>query len=258
MFSKLNKNITQHGLIETLKKIITYPFQLYLNQKRQKKKNKFLVLKNNIDRFTEIYKLNYWNNSESVSGSGSTLNSTKKLRSELPTLLKKFQISTVLDAPCGDFNWMNVFLKNNELKKYIGGDIVKEIIKANNELYIDESKTFIEIDLTKDILPECDLMICRDCLIHFSYEDIYNFLKNFNRSSIKYLLTTNYHPNKKIYYENRDIISGDDRLINLMSTPFNFPNSLYSIKEYDLKNFGSIHMDLFSKSQISLLKIPVN
>ena len=41
MFSKLNKNITQHGLIETLKKIITYPFQLYLNQKRQKKKINF-------------------------------------------------------------------------------------------------------------------------------------------------------------------------------------------------------------------------
>ena len=37
----------------------------------------------------------------------------------------------MLDIPCGDFLFMEQFLKNKNIK-YIGGDIVEELIKNNN------------------------------------------------------------------------------------------------------------------------------
>jgi hypothetical protein len=51
----------------------------------------------------------------------SSLEETATLRQELPRLLNAFQISTVLDLPCGDFNWIQqVPLK---VDRYIGADI---------------------------------------------------------------------------------------------------------------------------------------
>ena len=250
MIKKITNNITKYGYFETLKKIIFYPYNFYL----YKKKRNFLNLKNAKDRFTEIYKTNYWNNEESVSGPGSTIEITENLRSKLPIVLKKYNINTILDAPCGDFNWMKLFLADNKLTKYIGGDIVPEIIKKNNQLYKNNAVTFVELDIIKESLPECDLMICRDCLIHFSYKDISNFLKNFCNSPIKYLLVTNFRFKNNSHSSNRDIITGDHRVIDLMAKPFNFPSPLFSIKEKDEQNLGSVHMELFDKSQLSSIK----
>ena len=60
----------------------------------------------------------------------------------------------------------------------------------------------------------------RDCLFHLSYEDIEKFLKNLSSVEYKYLLTTTHHTDND--FENTNIISGDWRLIDLFSHPFNF------------------------------------
>jgi len=54
--------------------------------------------------FTPFYTKNLWGGDESVSGPGSSLKSTAKLRRELPKLLREIGARTLLDAPCGDFN----------------------------------------------------------------------------------------------------------------------------------------------------------
>lgn len=56
------------------------------------------------DRFTDIYYGNGWTADESVSGQGSTVENTFKLRRQLPELFDKFEIRSIFDAPCGDFN----------------------------------------------------------------------------------------------------------------------------------------------------------
>ena len=56
--------------------------------------------------FAPFYTENRWGDPESVSGPGSTLTRTSKLRSELPVFWKEIGARTLLDAPCGDFNWM--------------------------------------------------------------------------------------------------------------------------------------------------------
>lgn len=49
--------------------------------------------------FTNIYKNHLWVGSESVSGEGSGLESTKSVRRTLPELLADLQVQIMLDAP---------------------------------------------------------------------------------------------------------------------------------------------------------------
>ena len=53
--------------------------------------------------FSIIYKNNYWSSKISKSGPGSDLRNTRKIRNELPKIIKKFKINSIFDAPCGDF-----------------------------------------------------------------------------------------------------------------------------------------------------------
>lgn len=173
------------------------------------------------DKFTKIYQNNYWLSTESVSGSGSTLKYTKSLRDHLPQIVTDFRISSIFDGPCGDFHWMRQLLPDLGVD-YVGGDIVSEIIDKNNRSFRQDGVRFIQIDITSDELPKADLMICRDCLFHLSYEAIEAFKANFLRSDIKFILTAN-HINDPVRFENRDIETGDFRLIDLFAPPFDFP-----------------------------------
>ncbi len=56
--------------------------------------------------FRRIYTRNAWGSKGSVSGSGSESEFTASLRVTLPDLLRELGVRSVLDAPCGDFNWM--------------------------------------------------------------------------------------------------------------------------------------------------------
>ena len=88
------------GLLNTILKILAKPIITIRNKYLEKK-----IFSNTktSEIFTQIYKSNYWNDSESKSGTGSSLKSTENIRKELPLLLKEFKINSLLDIPCGDF-----------------------------------------------------------------------------------------------------------------------------------------------------------
>ena len=175
--------------------------------------------------FTPFYTENRWGDSESVSGPGSTLTRTSKLRQELPLLLQEIGTRTLLDAPCGDFNWM----KDTELgvAEYTGVDVIPELVKRNQQLYGNERRRFVLGDLTRDKLPRVDVILCRDCLIHFSYKHIAAALRNFKRSGSTYLLTNTYPQ----WTQNEDIRTGEFRHLNLLLSPFSFPPPVREIEE---------------------------
>jgi hypothetical protein len=131
---------------------------------------------------------------------------------------------SLLDVPCGDFSWMKLVEMDVE---YIGGDIVDELVTANQERHGDDSHRFVSLDLLRDELPRVDLVFCRDCLIHFSYRHIFRALNNIKRSGSTYLLTTTYIQRT----ENGDIPTGGWRPINLELPPFNFPPPIWLIDE---------------------------
>src|SRR5205085_11452368 len=96
--------------------------------------------------FSSIYLNNSWADPESVSGRGSTLARTEVIRRTLPLLLASVRAKSLLDAPCGDFNWMrHVDLGGVE---YIGADVVTELVARNRRRHGGKSRSFVALDLT--------------------------------------------------------------------------------------------------------------
>jgi len=200
------------------------------------------------DAFTSIFLNQSWveklSDPGTFSGPGSSIAYTENLRKELPAIIKNLSVKTFLDAPCGDFNWMPLVLKECPDLKYIGGDIVKPLIEQNKQ-YEANNISFINLDITQDSLPSADLIMCRDCLFHLSFEDIKLFLQNFLRSDIKYLLTTSHKQG-----DNHNIDSGRYRQLDLFKDPLNFPNNyLYQIEDY-IYPHPERFMYVWSKEQI--------
>jgi len=179
--------------------------------------------------FTNIYKNNSWGSKESFSGTGSTLDATKYIRNELFAILKKYEIKSMLDIPCGDFNWMKC-VDLSEID-YLGADIVKELIEKNSKE--NPEKKFVEMNLLKDDIPKFDLILCRDCLFHFSFDDIKKALCNIKKSRSKYVLTTSFNWKS---FQNIDIKTGAWRRLNLELEPINLPSPLDFIVEGSYKD----------------------
>jgi SAM-dependent methyltransferase len=172
---------------------------------------------NTEDRFTAIYEGNKWKNEESRSGDGSTLEYTRNIREEIPRLIERYELKTILDAPCGDYNWFRHVQRDKNIQ-YIGADIVRPLIAKNQEKFGDENTRFMHLDITSEKLPDADLWLCRDCLHHLSNADIYSVIDNFLDSNIRYLLTTTNSECDR----NIDIPTGHCRLLNLELPPFGF------------------------------------
>lgn len=197
------------------------------------------------DIFEKIIVDNVWkiDNIDTPCGPGSTLEYTSQLRKELPNFLLKHNIQSMLDAPCGDFLWMSKIDLPTKFK-YLGGDISETLIKHNKENYKDFE--FFLFDITTDNFPDVDLLLCRDCLIHFSFSDIDKFFNNIVNSNIKFILLTNH---KKDRYNFKDISTGDCRPVNFTKAPYNFENPVDVIND-SCENFIERDLCLWSVDAI--------
>ena len=175
--------------------------------------------------FTAIHSENAWGNSESKSGEGSEVKQARELIESLPEFLKKHQLHSLLDLPCGDFNWMEHVDYGSTT--YTGADIVENIINRNQQLYASEQRVFKKLDLTSDLLDKVDVIFIRDCLVHLSYEYIHRAFENIRRAGITYLLITSYIRSDTNY----DIVTGGWRKLNFQKAPFNFPPPIDYIDE---------------------------
>lgn len=248
---KLKIKIRHLKLFLSLNKLINFFINKLKGKRRKFYERNLFKIKSAEDKFAKIYNDNYWLGNESRSGTGSSLLSTENIRNHLPKIFNKFKIKKVFDAPCGDFYWMYHVVKHSNID-YCGADIVEDLIILNKTKYENDRIKFKKLDIRKDKLPKSDLMICRDCLFHFSFDDIYSFLKNFLSSDIKYILLT-INPIEEENFKNKDIVTGDFRLTNFFLEPFNFKkNHIYSFDDKDIKEARiSKKMYLFTKEQIS-------
>ena len=168
--------------------------------------------------FESIHDNNLWHSGESKSGFGSELDRTRSLRLLLEQWLSKHQgdIASLLDAPCGDFNWMKEvqFPKN---VRYIGGDIVRSLTNDNNRAYGSEHRSFINLDIITDPIPHADAWLCRDVLFHFPFKEGRKVVEQFYGSQCKYFMSTTYSDSMN----DRDIEFGWFRPINLSKAPYN-------------------------------------
>ncbi|RYD83703.1 MAG: class I SAM-dependent methyltransferase [Verrucomicrobiaceae bacterium] len=194
--------------------------------------------------FTAYYKENEWLDPESLSGPGSTAEYTANIRRGLPGLFQQLGVASMLDAPCGDYNWFRLIDRSNG-PDYTGGDIVPPLIEANQAKHADEKTRFITLDITQSKLPSVDLWLCRDCLFHLSEDLVFQALENFVRSDIKWLLTST-HPKGDL---NTDIPTGSFRLLNLQIPPYNLPSPAESMEDW-IDPHPYRHLSLWSREDV--------
>jgi hypothetical protein len=183
------------------------------------------------DVFTDIYRTNRWGSDETRSGPGSELQRMKRVIGRLGELIKELDVHSILDAPCGDFNWMRyVDLHGAD---YLGGDVVAELVEANRARHRAPGRDFQLLDFTTQPVPRVDLILCRDALVHFSYQHVVEALTRFRESGSRYLLTTTFARTPA----NTDIRTGWWRPINLCLAPFGLPEPLRVIGDDESDDF---------------------
>jgi hypothetical protein len=184
-------------------------------------------------RFARIFTTNFWG-AGSRSGLGSELTATAGVREQLPKLLEALEATSVLDLPCGDFGWLSMVPLNLD---YIGADIVGDLVASNEQRFggPHSRRRFLRLDLTTDSLPRVDVVLCRDCLVHLSFEHIRQAFDNLRRSGSAWLLTTTFLDHD----ENDDIETGDWRILNLTKPPFGLPAPKAVLVEGCLESDGA-------------------
>lgn len=177
--------------------------------------------------FSDIFTHNRWQSSKSISGSGSSWEATKLMRPRLKKALADLDIKVLVDAPCGDANWISSLF--GTLETYIGIDVVPELI-AKNVVKSSERNVFYKLgDITRDAIPSCDAILCRDCLVHLPYGLIMDALFRFGASDTKYVIATTF-PGVENKSTDRP---GPWRPLDLTQDPFNLPSPIRLINERD-------------------------
>jgi len=177
---------------------------------------------------------------ESVSGIGSSMVETRAIRDALPALFAEFEINSMIDAPCGDLNWVRDIIPY--LKAYTGIDIVDDLIARCQERYGHIPNVSFRVgDLTEEVFEPVDVIMCRDCLVHFSEEMIHAAYEKFKASGARYVLTTHYEDiNDPVVGPelNKPIRVGQWRPLCLTKAPYSWPEPLTKIDEESRQRFG--------------------
>lgn len=189
--------------------------------------------------FDEIYEKRVWGTGGGGSGDGSMASLAVVTSQILRLVAFKYNILSVIDAPCGHaaYSWTAVALSHlfQEIPCFVyhGIDVVDSIILSNLKYFSADVRTnrisFATMDLSAEdaVLPRgFDLIFSRDALQHLSYAGIAGVLATFCRSDAMYLLVGSYDANPE--GTNKDVPSTLTRMfeINLLQQPFNFSEVL--------------------------------
>ncbi len=146
----------------------------------------------------------------------------------------------------------------NEDVSYTGADIVPALIEKHRAEFQSSALKFEVLDLTRSAIPKNDLIFTRDCFIHLSFKNILSILRNYKKSSSKYLLVSTYtNPERK----NQDVhgfyLYG--RMLNLQKFPFYFAEPIELIVEGCTEGDGVEYADkslgLWKIADLNLFKM---
>lgn len=196
--------------------------------------------------FTSIYDNKIWGSNEEgcgTSGNGSLLETTKEYRSFLQNFLTKFQIHSVVDMGCGDWQFSRTM--NWDGISYIGYDVVRSVIENNQKKFSAPNIIFIHGDASCLDLPQADLLICKDVLQHLPHEDIIQILSQCYK--FKYCLITNDVDPVTLSSLNDQITKGGYRTLDLSKPPF----SLNGVKILNYQTNHGLIKEVFLLSNSS-------
>lgn len=114
---------------------------------------------------------------ETRCGSGSKLEQTVTVRERLPALVEQYDVNSICDAGAGDLNWVRSVKWPYCMSSYHAFDLFPRHADVR------------ALDIRKEALPNCDLILCRLVLNHMQDEDVVAALALF-RKSARLLLAT--------------------------------------------------------------------
>lgn len=204
--------------------------------------------------FSNIHSKNWWGSQETASGFGSQLDRTVTVRRELPVWFAATGIRSIFDSPCGDFNWMNGVINSTDVK-YLGGDIVNDIVSINNARFAAAGRiSFMVFDILQDALPETDVWLCRDVLFHFPNDAVAAVLARFHQSGIRFFLASHF----KDTTDHPDIRFGGYRPVNLCRPPFNWPEPSMLIFDGDGGSEPDRYLGIWENQNASVVRRVAN
>ena len=174
--------------------------------------------------FAEFYEKNFWRDPETRSGKGSRkdLSCVRDTLAALREIVAHYDVRSLADIPCGDFNWIGEFLLDSRVR-YVGYEIVAKLVADNREKH--PGIEFRQLDIVEEVpekadLIKADLILCKDLLNHLTYEEVRYALENMRRSGARYLLASN-----NFGYRNRQLVARrwfNSRHLDITAAPLNY------------------------------------
>lgn len=221
-------------LIERIKSLIPNNYRITINKNKFRLYNFFKrnLGKSNQKIFNDIYTNAVWGRDkegEAFSGSGSHYSIfTKPYIENLIIFLKDKKLKTIVDLGCGDFNIGKNFLDFCE--NFIACDVSNIILDKNIQKFKFNKLKFLNIDITKDDLPDGDLAFVRQVLQHLSNHDIKKFLFKLKKTNYKYLIVTEGLPVTKYFTPNLDKPSDNDIRISHLDSGVELHHSPFNLE----------------------------
>ncbi len=178
------------------------------------------------ERFDQVYRTRTWATGDSASGEGSERDSPCVHQSVqvLTEVCSRFDVRSIADVPCGDFNWFDLFLNDHPTIDYIGYDVVEAIVAANRVRHPD--RRFETLDITRSPPEPTDLIFCKDLVNHLFERDVWAVLENLAASGSRLLLITSNAecPNAELILTE----PGASRLLDLTAAPYSLPEPIWA------------------------------
>jgi hypothetical protein len=130
--------------------------------------------------FQSVYRDHLWGddgNSAFFSGVGSRGNHAQSYVKAMVPLLARHAIEAredlvIVDLGCGDFAIGSALITSLKRVRYVGCDIVPELVAYNRGKFESENIKFQILDIVNDVLPDGDVCLLRQVLQHLSNSEI--------------------------------------------------------------------------------------
>jgi len=188
--------------------------------------------------FIKIYEDYVWGGGLG-SGPGSALTYTVPIRCYLHNLILAFEITTIIDAPCGDLWWMSNFLKEHPDTSYIGIDIVPAVINHHKHVYnnsnwefyvgdLTDAKLFPSVKAKSKVWKGNTMIMTRHAIEHNTLKDQVIILKNIHASGASHFFGTTH---VDTHVQEITNVAGGFSKANFRLAPHNLPSPLEYLYE---------------------------
>lgn len=165
--------------------------------------------------FENIYLSDQWTHG---SGPGSIKELNVPFLEFIGTFIRDNDVTNIVDVGCGDFQLFRQF--EFEPAEYLGLDVVNSVVERNRREFGTPDVRFEDMPTDLASLPEADLYILKDILIHLDNVSSLELAASAVSKS-KYTIFVNNFSHDVAEY-NREICTGEFRAVDVTLAPFNF------------------------------------